>query len=723
MDEWINAKELAELTGLGLAMAQRTIQNRRYKKQPMIVCTKKSKKGKPTAFVLWDTTTNQPATKEAEGDCHETVSNPANPPGRPALVGRRADVAAPVAQADATPLPRRALVVVGAGQAQTSPPAQAPNVLAQAQAEILPDQELGMSNVGSEVVTDDNGNTIDVETGEIINGQLDPLSADDFERLLKIKIDNAPEKSRRSLRKYYRDQYAKNGVVPNALKPVNSGVPKCGKAGNVGRKRLLDDAIYHSFIDMVRLSANPGDIRHFCTKNHRKVTYFHQRLEREFATTIDINHLYSAVRGNAKVKEWLNQSDDGVGGEVKPPSFFISAPVGELIQMDGVEADYLAIWENDKWDMPTWIEFFDQGSRKLLAMHAYLSESSENSVDIFARFLAENRFPCLEMSIRPDNAGGFKNLKRPMKELNLRIDRPESFMFVDDYARAGKPKDKAHLESSHRAVHLFERFIIDHFQGRIAGQYQKRKQQSDGSFKTVTVTQLQISLAELNDSKLIEAYKREHNAKEHRFTDNGVQKKWRPDDKWDKALKDHDSFAWKPEHIELCRVYGHTKAVATINKEGVIQYQKQKYHVADKSLWSSHSSTKVKISFVDGKLAIFNNTDEGVYRGMAMPLLAPMHTEKAAEHKSGKVAKLKDERGYVAIAQALIDVGMVVNDSRLGKFIKDGLTLEAAHYLLEQNKEKYAKRPGLFSFNQFISDTESYLAAHKPQKIIPYAAG
>lgn len=724
MATWIDTEAFAANIFRSKRQAQDIIKARKYKGVALIVRQQPSSRGgKPAYFVLWDTTTNQPATL-AEGETYEAVDNPADPADADGLK---------VLPKLATPQPSKTLPanVAILPLAQATAPRQMPdtqtsNLLVQAQTiPSLSREELGLGGIGGgmDTIIDEDGNQIDPGTGEIINAQLDPLSADDFEKLLELKLKNAKPSSRRALRKYYREQYAQNGVVPNALRPVNNAIASCGKAGNVGRKRLLDDVVYQRFITMVKESADVTNIRTFATRAHRKVTYYHQRLEREFAIQIPINQLYSVVRSHPQLKDWLAQADDGVTGAVKPPQFFKAAPVGELVQMDGVEADYLAIWDNGKWVTPTWIEFFDQGSRKLLAMHAYLSESSENSVDIFTRFLADNAFPCLEMSIRPDNAGGFKNLRRPMKELNLRIDRPEKFMFVDDYARAGKPKDKAHLESSHRAVHLFERFIIDHFQERIAGQYQKRKQNADGSFKTVTVTQLQISLDELNDSSLIADYMHKHNAQKHRFTDNGIQKTWIPDEKWEQALKTHDSFYWKPEHIELCRIYGHTKTVATISKDGLIQYQKQKYSVADKALWSSSSSTKIKISFVDGKLAIFKNSDDGVLLGMALPLQAPVYSEKAAEHKAAKVAKLNDERGYVAIAGALLDVGMVVNDSRLGKFVKDGLTFEATLYLLDQHQAKYAKRPGLFSFNQFISDAESYLAAHKPQKFVPYAAG
>jgi len=465
----------------------------------------------------------------------------------------------------------------------------------------------------------DAGFAVNTETGEIINGQLNPLTVADFETLLAIKLKNKAPKAQRQLRHYYRRQYAKNGVIPQALTPDSDGkLPDHRQFA--GRKRQLDDAIANRFIDMIEKSADAGDIKNYCTRAHRKVTYFHARLEKEFGKTINLQSLYTMLKGDKgkRLRDLMATTDDGVTGAIKPPSFFKAEPVGELIQMDGVESDFLEIWEGGRWVKPTWIEFFDQGSRKLLAMQAYLSESSENSVAIFTHFLQENDFPCLKMRIRPDNAGGFKNLRRPMKELNDRADIPTAFMFIDNYARAGKPKDKAHLESSHRAVHQFERFIIDHFNDAIVGQYKKRKKVGD-ALKTVTVTQLRISLAELNDSKIIDDYKAEHNGKAHRFTDNGIQKKWAPDDKWNEKLQQVNSFRFKPEHIELCKIYGHTKTAAKISKEGLLTYKGRKYYVEDTSLWSTHSSTPVKISRVDDYLAFFKDSDDGKYIGKAIP--------------------------------------------------------------------------------------------------------
>ena len=47
--------------------------------------------------------------------------------------------------------------------------------------------------------------------------------------------------------------------------------------------------------------------------------------------------------------------------------------------------------------------------------------------------MGENKFAHKVMKIRPDNAGGFLNLQRPLKEMNNRYARPKGFSFLDDF--------------------------------------------------------------------------------------------------------------------------------------------------------------------------------------------------------------------------------------------------------------------------------------------------
>jgi len=52
--------------------------------------------------------------------------------------------------------------------------------------------------------------------------------------------------------------------------------------------------------------------------------------------------------------------------------------------------------------------------------------------------------------------------------LNLKHSTPGGFYMGSDFSRIHAPKDKAHLESSHRSLHNFEIRIIKAFEDRIA---------------------------------------------------------------------------------------------------------------------------------------------------------------------------------------------------------------------------------------------------------------
>ena len=140
-----------------------------------------------------------------------------------------------------------------------------------------------------------------------------------------------------------------------------------------------------------------------------------------------------------------------------------------MIQMDGCVFRYLKI-RNDKgyWQKPNVIELYDTGSRYMFILDAYFSESNWNSVDLFTRFLLCTPFPQKKVRIRPDNAKGFLNLKRAINALNLSHSTPDGFYMESDFSRIHAPKEKAHLESSHRSFHNFEIRIIKAFENRIA---------------------------------------------------------------------------------------------------------------------------------------------------------------------------------------------------------------------------------------------------------------
>lgn len=716
MATWMTAKELGDALGLGLTRSKDIIKSRHYKKHPLTVRYEKSKKGKPTALVLWDTETNQPATP---GDTDHAHSNP-SPTSAPVfnqgdrLIPSVAGSLNSGAKSQPTQLkPSPELDDAGAkaatGDHDGLPIAaqpQKPDDYQKAQATALP-------KIVYMAIEDQSTAPIDDLSPQEAAVGVESDEPPDFETLLHQKVCDKKKSTQRSLKAYYRKLYKESGEIPPALF-VDEG--RCF----AGKKSTLDSAIHSRFIDMVIKSSDATDIFSYYTKDQRKVTVFHENLEKEFGRKIAINQLYTVVR-SCNLKRYLEMSDDEDGVQ-KMPGFFKAEPVGALVQMDGVEADYFEIYEDGRWRKPIWIEFFDLGSRKLLAMHAYLSESSKNAVDIFTRFLIGNEFAHQQMNIRPDNAGGFKNLKRPIHELNRRYSVPGGFIFIDDFARAGTPKDKAHLESSHRAAHKnLERSIINHFKDRIDSQYKKQKKIGN-TLRAVTVTRLKITLEELNSSGMTENYMKRHNGEKHRFTEDGMQRSWVPDDRWNAHLNANKTFRFKADDIELCKRYGYEKAVATISKEGTITYLKRKYYVENKELWSRSSSTKVKISLIDDHLAIFKPHDDGEYIGAAKALQAPVKPDSIINREKAKVIKIQTENEQFSIIEELKAAGMIVGEKKVRQMIDEGLTLELTRQLLLEHHDKYSKRPGtLLPFNQFTSDVTRLLAELNPKKLIPYA--
>lgn len=703
--------------------ANRIIGRDNYEGRVLIINQVKSKKGKPTAMVLWDTETNQPATPGDTDHADPTAiiarnnsrinpvaginnsraeSPPAQPRPSPELDDDRSKTAAGCANGPSIALSKK-----------SNQNTQAQTVALQKTAYMaVDDHHSTMDNTialpPSLAVID--GQVVDTETAELMG--MDVVQAY-FEHLLWLKIKDKPASTGRSLKAYYRQLFAKTGQVPPAL---------CVGEGRryAGKRREIDRDIEKRFIDMVIKSADISDIFNYYTQDQRKVTVFHQQLEKEFGRKIPINQLYTVVRA-CQLKPYLTQSDDQEDDE-KTPSYFKSEPVGALVQMDGVEADYLEILDGDRWRKPIWIELMDFGSRRLSAMHAYLSESNENSVDIFTRFLSGNEFAHQPMKIRPDNAKGFLNLKRPIHELNHKYARENGFIFLDDFSRAGTPKDKAHLESSHRKAHKdLERNLIDHFKDRIHSQYKKQKKVGN-RMKTVTVTRLSISLEELNASGQTEAYRQQHNNNKHRFTEDGVQRVWVPDERWQAYLTGNDTFAFKVDDIELCRRYGYAKAAATIDKNGCITHQKRKFYVDNKDHWNRQSATKVKVSLIGDHLAYFKAVDDGEWLGNALPLQAPVKSEKVIDKETAKIVKIHAENEYHGIVDQLKRIGMIVNDGKLRQMLDDGLTPDMISRLLVEKAENYAKKPGTFvPFNLFASDVKKLLHDIKKKKLIPYA--
>ncbi|MBW1833339.1 MAG: hypothetical protein JRI62_00690 [Deltaproteobacteria bacterium] len=124
---------------------------------------------------------------------------------------------------------------------------------------------------------------------------------------------------------------------------------------------------------------------------------------------------------------------------------FNAEPVFDLIQVDGCASRYFKIRDKKRiWKKPQVI-----------------------AVDLFTQFLLSTPFPEKKIRLRPDNAKGFLNLKRSINALNLKHSLPGGFYMESDFSRVCAPKDKVHLESSHRSLHNFEIRIIKAFENRI----------------------------------------------------------------------------------------------------------------------------------------------------------------------------------------------------------------------------------------------------------------
>lgn len=224
---------------------------------------------------------------------------------------------------------------------------------------------------------------------------------DQFNILLHKKLLNKNDSAKRAAKKYYIDQYNKTGVIPMPLLLVKNNIFEGRKVS--GRKPSLSNAVRQRFTEMVVASSDIDNSNFiFVTQRARKISTFHAFLEDEFKQEISI----SALRRFAKKTNltWYLQKEDFSDDTIKQ-YYFEPVPVFDLIQVDGCTLRYLKIKdENDQWKKPVIIEFYDTGSRYMLVLDAYFSESSENSVNLFTQFLSSTPFPDKPICIRPDNA-------------------------------------------------------------------------------------------------------------------------------------------------------------------------------------------------------------------------------------------------------------------------------------------------------------------------------
>ncbi len=445
---------------------------------------------------------------------------------------------------------------------------------------------------------------------------MDELSTDDqFYLLLHKKIMNKTGSARRRAKKYYKDLYRKTGIIPRPLLLAEKGVMEGRKCS--GRPGTLDEAVIVRFIEMVKASCEPSPAFIFITRKARTIKNYHYWLEQEFDQSISLQALRRLVK-RKNLKVYLEKPDGEEQAPVKHT--FKSESVFSLIQIDGCRFRYFKIRdEAGNWQAPQAIEIFDTGSRFMFDLDVWFEESSMNSLELFTRFLQGIQFPLTTISIRPDNAKGFLNLKRPISALNIKHSTPGGFFMKSDFSRIHSPKDKAHLESSHRSLHNFEIRIIKVFDGRIARTVPVTTF-NQGKKQTITVTYLDITLNDLRKSGLIEEYRYEHNRNKHYFTENGRVEMWVPEQKMDQFLSEQTAtLNLSSEMVQEYMKYGFNKIKATVSKTQTIRHARQDYYVTiGADLFSRHKSTPVKISPYKDKLYIFEPGEEGVLLGEAL---------------------------------------------------------------------------------------------------------
>jgi hypothetical protein len=536
---------------------------------------------------------------------------------------------------------------------------------------------------------------------------MDNLSIDDrFHLLLHKKVMNKTGSTKRRAKKYYKDQYNKTGIIPAPLLLAEKGIMEGRKCS--GRPRSIDEQTRRRFIEIVKASSDPlsqGFI--FITRKARTIKNYHHWLEEELGKSISLPALRRCSK-RENLKFYLEKED--YQDEAPPPHAFTPEPVFSLIQMDGCRFRYLKVRnENGNWQTPQVIEIFDTGSRNMFVLDAYFTESSLNSVDLFTQFLLSTPFPQQKIGFRPDLAKGFVNLKRVINALNLIHSTPDGFYMASDFARPHSPKDKAHLESSHRSLHNFEIRIIKAFEDRIADTvpgciYNRGKKEK------ITVTLLDITLQDLRDSPLLKEYRNEHNHAKHYFSEKAETCKWIPSQKLDTFLSSQDApLTFTSDQVQEYMKYGFRKIKATVSKKRTIRHENRDYYVTcGVELFSKHKSTPVQISRYKDKLFIFEQGENGILLGEALARQPFEKTPKPAAQvqpdELDRIITLLEKNNMVVYRPALIEV------------YHKGISLVRAKQVLHHNQSRYTvytkkmrqseTEKGAALFRAFILDCE-----------------
>jgi len=541
---------------------------------------------------------------------------------------------------------------------------------------------------------------------------------DQFMILLHKKIMHKTGSAKRRAKKYYIDQYKKTGIIPKPLWLAADGIMEGRKCS--GRSRALSPDIKNRFIEMVKASCDADDPRFiYITRKARAITTYHKFLQEEFQKDISIHALRRLV-AQQNLSLHLQKPDFDQPHTAK--GFFNPEKVFDLLQVDGCKFQYIKIRDqNGKWCKPQVIEFYDTGSRYMFVLEFYFSETSENALDLFTRFLLDVPFPKKRIRLRPDRAKGFLNLKRPIHELNIKYSLPDGFYLEADFTGKKSPKHKVHLESSHRSLHHFEIRIIKKFEDAIV------KTEPGFCFKGnkkehITVTCLDITIEQLRCSRMLELYRQEHNNRTHRFSEAGQTQRWSPGQKLKAYLADQQTMQFDPDHIDEFIRYGFDKRKASVSTQKTITYDKRKYTVvvgAEK--FSSYKSTPVHVSHHNNKLYIFEQKNDGVFLGEAL-CQQPSQKPKSVVKKSQK--KLKQNE-VEQIAAYLQNRQMSVDINSLICCYQSGLTSNIAKTVFENNAKRYdqlrarllqPERAGFVRFNAFVIDYQRYQQKQMAQK-------
>jgi hypothetical protein len=541
-----------------------------------------------------------------------------------------------------------------------------------------------------------------------------------FYLLLHKKIMEKKGSAMRRAKKYYKDQYQKTGIIPSPLLLAEKGIMEGRKCS--GRPRSLTESVRKRFIEMVKDSCDHGSQGFiFITRKARTIKNYHHWLEKEFERPISLIALRRCVK-RENLGPYLTKPD--FEEDLSEQYCFTPEPVFDLIQMDGCLFRYFKI-KNDKgnWQKPNVIEFYDTGSRYMFVLDAYFSESSLNSVDLFRQFLLSTPFPHKKIRIRPDNAKGFLNLKRAFNALNIGHSVPGGFHMEPDFARIYAAKEKAHLESSHRSLHNFEIRIIKAFEDRII-KTEPGYSFAHGRKDKITVTFLNITLADLKNSGLIESYRHEHNGTKHYFSENGKANSWIPDQKLSDYFKETpDILSFSSQEVKEFVKYGFKKTTATVSKKKTIRYDNQDYYVTvGADLFSRHKSTPVHISQYHDKLFIFEQAPNGILLGEA---LAKTPYKKPTKPSEGEPEPNELEQ----VINFLEQHNMMVDRPTLIEYHHKGLSLALAKNVFQLNQSRYIvfmkkirqpeKRIGEAVFNAFLLDCGNHL---RRVHIAPYAS-